>query len=163
MKIVRMPLHDLTLKIVSYFFSQDHIFNVLDDRIKTFYGVHKYFEKILSGDIRVYGSYDSNEKCVGFISGSQNPDAPEVFEPHLHFARGVDAAVYSIATEKVMADDYAKDGVQIKQIVGNIPDCNRASRMMAKRAGYVDGGLGEYFVEYDGALIQCRRWVKNVR
>lgn len=160
---IRMPRNDETLKALSELLIQDHVFHLIDGHLKSFFGVHKFFEKIKSGDIRVYGSFDDSFNFLGVCFGVLETDG-ETFNTHTMFHRKANAVKCYESCLHAMVNDYENEGVKVKAVVGYIPEFHRAAIIAARRAGCKDYGIAEdkFFIRC-GAQVPCRILKKYVR
>lgn len=154
----RMINEDSTLVLFSHLLSREHVFKVLDARFQSFFGMHKIFEGIKTGAIRIYGAYESG-RFLGAVWGSElNGD----FEVHIAFHRGVSVLPCVFECEKAIIEDH---GGSVKSISGYIPDSNRAAQRLAKLYGSADMGLtwSRVFTHPNGQQEQCRIMKKTMR
>lgn len=153
---------DWVVHALSNLIPQQHIFNAIDRRFKTYYGVYHLFKAIENGDIRVYGAYTESGLLAGV--GFGNKDKNDDFIAHVMFCRDTDVVSGCLKCAEVMIEEFAKEGVTIKNIVGYIPAFNRAAIRMAKRFGCVDcGETKEMCFIKDEYHYPCRIMKKKVR
>lgn len=153
---------DWVTRVISNLIPQPHIFNAVDKRFKTYYGVHKLFSAIERGDIRVYGAYTATGLLAGVCFG--NKDENDDFVAHVMFFRNTDVTNGCLKCADVMIKEYESEGVLIKNIIGYIPAFNRAAIRMAKRFGCVDcGETKEMCFIKDEYHYPCRIMKKKVR
>ena len=150
-RAVKMPPCDDTLCKVASIMVKDHVFPMVDMRIKTLFGCHKFMQLIEKGFIRIYGVYSNNGFC-GFCYGRLQEDN-ETFEVHVMFDRHIDVVQACKLCKEVMAKDYALEGHEVKYTVGYIPSYNRGAMLMAKRYGCED--LGECDITIIGNDLQA--------
>lgn len=137
---VRLPgKSDRTLQILSELFTQKHIFSALDGRIKNLVGIHRLFQNIENGFVRVYAALE-NDQLIGVCFGHPQND---YFCTHLAFLRNVNTLAACRACADVMLKEYESEGVNIKGIVGHIPVSNRAALRFARIFGCEDLGVNE--------------------
>lgn len=165
MKAIRL-YGDSCLRALSSLFVEPHIFARMDDRVRTFYGVHKLFDSIQAGDALVYGAIqkdDIGDRLLGVIYGWYSYG--DEFVVHAAFRRNVDAVKCCFEIEKLIISDFKNRGVDLKYITGHIPDSNRASRILARKYGSKPGGDDEMipnsFIQ-NGIYEHCRPWRKYV-
>ena len=157
----RLPKDDRTLRLLSDLFVQKHIFPVLDKRVKTFVGAHRLFKNIESGYVRVYGAF-FQDKVMGVCFGHLEPGTQD-FCTHLAFLRHTKALAGCAACADVMVKEYREQGIAIKNIVGYIPDYNRAALRLARLYGCEDCGIDETkTIIEDCYEVPCRVMKINV-
>ena len=145
---MRLPADDRTLRILSDLFVQEHIFPVLDKRVKTYFGAHCLFRNIEAGFVRVYGAF-YKEKLFGVCFGHLVENSSD-FCTHLAFFRH----------SKV----FAEEGITVESIVGYIPDYNKAALSFARRYGCEDLGIDlTKTIIKDRYVIPCRVMKKKLR
>lgn len=153
---------DDTLRLLSDLWVEEHVFIHLDQRIRSFFGAHKLFSAMESGRVRVYGAFDQRDVFLGCVFGAIEADG-ETFNTHCAFRRGADAVAAFEKILPVMVADYRADHVEVRQVAGYIPECNRAAIRAAKRFGCVDQGVVPGRVFIDGEyLLPCRKLVKKI-
>lgn len=160
----RLPPTEATLKFLSDFFSLPHIQNVLDDRLRTFYGIHLLMDGIRTGKIRVYGvfSLEKNVRFLGCELGELEKDGI-TFEHHAFWDRHVPTVTCVLMCKNYMKQEFEKEGIHVKYARGHIPDCNRAAQWMALRAGCEDRGLNHQWKYYrNGREFPCREFLIEV-
>lgn len=156
-----MPSNEQTSHLMATLWTEEHIFYALDPRISSFFGAHCLFKNVEAGIVRVYGVM-CNEDFKGIVFGNC-PDG-ESFVAHVAFLRKFNVVEGCLATEKAMIDDYAKDGIKIKRIIGNIPSFNRAAIWMAKRFGCIDMGIDNTIkVWHENIFHPCHVMIKELR
>jgi hypothetical protein len=152
-----MPGDRLTIKLLSDLWVEEHIFNHLDLRLKTYAGVHWLFSEIEKGRFRAYGVFMPDSSFGGCIYGFL--EAPDTFQVHLCLRRRVKAAEAFDLFKKELLADYARDGVKVKTIVGRIPACNRAATSFCRRYGAKNMGIAKFpqhsFMDETGTLLEC--------
>lgn len=159
---IRLPKDDRTLHILSNLFVQNHIFPVLDKRIKTYFGAHCLFKNIESGFVRVYGAF-YNDKLFGVCFGNLEENTSD-FCTHLAFLRHSNVFAGCKKCSDVMVKEYAEEGVTVNNIVGYIPDYNKAALRFARRYGCEDLGIDETkTIINDRYVIPCRVIKKKLR
>lgn len=134
----RLINNDWTIHALSNLLPQEHIFKALDRRVKTYYGAHKLFKAVESGDVRVYGAFTENNLLAGVCYGSA--DDEQNFIVHILFCRDVNAITGCEKCTEVMINEYAEEGIEIKSIIGHIPAFNRAAIRLSRKLGYEDMG-----------------------
>ena len=156
----RLPPSEETLKFLSAFLEKPHIQNVLDDRLKTFYGIYDLMIGIRIGKIRVYGVFDINPplRFLGCELGELDPDGIS-FEHHAFWDRHVATVNAVNLCKNYMKNEFKNEGISVKYAVGHIPDCNRAAQLFARRAGAKDEGLNPKWKYYkNGKEFPCREF-----
>lgn len=152
-----------TLILLSDLWVEDHVFRGMDLRFKTFLGAHRLFQEIEDGFYRVYGAFDEKSGFLGVAFGSLEKDN-STWNAHVAFRRGADAAKCCLEIEKVLIEDYQKDGINLGCITGYIPECNRGAIRMSKRYGCKDNGISDKvnFMTAD-RVYPCREMRKELR
>jgi hypothetical protein len=151
----RLPKDDRTIRLLSDLFVQEHIFPALDKRVQTYAGAHKLFKNIESGFVRVYGAF-YQEKLMGVCFGHLEEGTSD-FCTHLAFLRHTKALEGCASCAAVMVEDYKREGIIVKNIVGYIPDYNRAALRIARLYGCEDCGIDETkTIIKDNYIIPCR-------
>ncbi len=163
LQALRLPATDETLRFLSPHFAQPHVWSWLDDRTRSCYGLYAMLRDIRAGSIRVYGAFDAPDRFLGCTFGALEEDG-ESFELHSAWQRKVDVKSAVLACERAMVEDYRKDGIVVRYAVGYIPECIRAARLGALRAGGQDCGPSDdkRFI-HDGVIYQCRKFRKELR
>lgn len=151
-----------TMHIMSNMMVQEHIFNALDHRLKTYFGAHCLFRSIENGSIRVYGAFTDTDLLSGI--GFGNLDEDNNFVAHVMFFRNCDVADGCRKCADIMIEEYKTEGIEVQNIIGYIPDQNRAALRMARRFGCKDKGLTKEVVWINNNYhYPCRIMIKEVR
>lgn len=159
---MRLPADDRTLRIISDLFVQEHIFPVLDKRVKTYFGAHCLFRNIEAGFVRVYGAF-YEEKLFGVCFGHLVENTSD-FCTHLAFLRHSKVFAGCAACSAVMVQEFAEEGITVESIVGYIPDYNKAALSFARRYGCEDLGIDlTKTIIKDRYVIPCRVMKKKLR
>ena len=159
---LRLPCDDRTLSIMSELFVQEHIFKVLDMRVKTFIGAHRLFKNIENGYVRVYGAF-FQDRIIGVCFGNIEPGTSD-FCTHLAFLRHSKALEGCFACAAAMVADYAKEGIIVQSIVGYIPEHNKAALRIARFYGCKDYGIDKTKTIVENCYeIPCRVMKKELK
>lgn len=155
----KLPPSEDTAYLVSRLLYEKHIYKAVDDRLHDLWVAHQFLQDIESGKTLVFGVFEDDTFC-GCANGELNGD---VFTVHALFRRKVDVAKAVWLIEKEIKKYSIESGIEIKSIIGTIPEYNRAALRMAKRAGYTDCGIAEN-VEHrkNGKIITCRLMRKEI-
>jgi hypothetical protein len=155
----KLDLSEDTVYQVSRLLYEEHIYKAVDDRLHDVWYAHKFLQDIESGKILVFGVF-KDDVFAGCANGELNGD---VLTVHALFKRKVDVAKAALLIEKEIKKYSISSGIEIKAIIGTIPEYNRAALRMAKRAGYTDCGIAEN-VEHrkHGRVIPCRLMRKEI-
>lgn len=158
---IRLPKDDRTLRLLSDLFVQKHVFPVLDKRVKTFVGAHRLFKNIENGFVRVYGAFYQGRiigVCFGHLENEHD------FCTHVAFCRHSRVLDGCFACADAMINEFSQEGVEIKNIVGYIPDYNKAAQRLARRFGCKDHGINENkTIVEDYYEVPCRVMKKELR
>lgn len=148
-----------TAYLVSRLLYEKHIYNAVDDRLHDVWYAHKFLQDIESGKTFVFGVF-KDDVFAGCATGELNGN---VLTVHALFKRKIDIAKAALLIEDEIKKYCKKSSVEIKTIVGNIPEYNRAALRMANRAGYTDSGIADN-VEHrkNGRIIPCRLMRKEI-
>lgn len=150
-----------TSYLVSRLFYEKHIYKTVDDRLHDVWYAHNTLKDIESGKVLVFGVFKKEDEffcgcATGEISGMN-------IIVHALFKRNVDVEKAALLIEKEILKYSIDSGVEIKSIIGTIPEYNRAALMMSKRAGYVDVGIAEDVLHFkNGKVIPCRYMKKEI-
>lgn len=155
----RMPINDKTLIAISDLWTEEYVFESVDPRLRSFFGMHKLFSMMESGFFRVYGAFDAESRFMGCIFGNLHDDN-ESFIMHLAFYRNTRVITCMDGFRDAILADFARDGVAIKYFVGLIPETHWAAIRLAKRGGMEDRGFCEETVPGgNGETVRCRKLV----
>lgn len=146
--------------MVSRLLYEKHIYNAVDDRLHDVWYAHNFLSDIEAGRVLVFGVFKKVDGCfcgcaVGEISGTD-------FIAHALYKRKVDVTKAALLVEDEIRKYSIGSGIEIKTIIGNIPEYNRAALRMSKQAGYTDSG--EIFGTHmkNGKSINCRCMRKEI-
>lgn len=156
-----LPPCSLTSFNFSRLFYLDHIQSTLGDVRRDVWEYHKLLENIESGDVIVFGLYSKeNNSFLGSIYGTLDDG---VFTAHLLLKRKVDVVKAANECTLLMKKCCSEIGEKFIKVQGFIPDCNRAAKRLAVRAGYTDCGIDETqkFCN-NGEQFAVRHFVKEI-
>ncbi len=138
----RMPANDKTLVALSNLLTEDYVFESVDSSLRSFFGMHKFFSMIEDGSCRVYGAFDADSRFMGCVFGELDDDG-ESFIVHVAFYRNVRVKTCIDGCRDAVLEDFAREGVAIKNFVGIIPETHWAVLRLARRCGMEDQGICE--------------------
>lgn len=119
--------------------SCDHVFEWMDDRLKTLMALHDFGTMIETGHIIVIGCL--NERGLqGIHYGSITNN---VLYDHVFFKRKIKD---SLEMSEMAVQELKKKFPDITKIVGTIPVKNRQSRVFALKSGFVNMGITDKFI-----------------
>lgn len=150
-----------TSYIVSRLLYEKHIYDAVDDRLHDVWNAHIFLRDIERGKNLVIGVFQKeSDAFLGCVVGDFYDSC---FYAHLLFKRKVDVKPAVLLCEEELKR-YCRDaGIALKEIIGNIPEYNRAALCMVKRSGYTDVGEAINFTHFkNGKNIPCRCMRKEI-
>ena len=150
-----------TSYIVSRLLYEKHIYDAVDDRLHDVWHAHIFFRDIERGKTLVIGVFQKESNAfLGCVIGDFFDSC---FSGHILFKRKVDVKAAVLLCEEELKRYCHDAGIALREIIGNIPEYNRAALCMARKAGYMDSGEAVDFTHFkNGKVVSCRCMRKEI-
>ena len=144
------------VEIISQFLLMPHVLSRLNQNIRSLPKMYKLLKAVEIGNIGCFIAQDEVGTIIG-ISWGYMVNATD-WENHFAFARKTDALAGCRAMIEQLKLCYGA-----RRIIGNIPECHKAAKLLTRRLGFADFGLTENIhITDDDREYPCRKFILEI-